>query len=75
MKISKNKLCFLILLGCTMGITIFLLAISLLTEYIFLQYTSCAIVFGLSFYAVKTIHNKTFLFSLEKKQKDLEKIT
>ncbi len=56
MKMDWNKYCFLILLGCTIGITIFLFAISLLTEYVLLQYASSITVFLLATYLVKSIH-------------------
>lgn len=56
MKMDWNKYCFLILLGCTIGITIFLFAISLLTEFVLLQYASSITVFLLATYLVKSIH-------------------
>lgn len=58
MKMDWNKYCFLLLLSCTIGMTIFLFAISLLTEYLFLQYTSIITVFLLATYLVKSIHKK-----------------
>ena len=56
MKMNWNKYCFLTLLSSTIGITIFLFAISLLTEYLFLQYLSITTVFILATYSVKIIH-------------------
>ncbi len=56
MKMNWNKYCFLILLSTTIGITIFLFAISLLTKYLFLQYISIITVFILTTYSVKIIH-------------------
>ncbi len=56
MKMNWNKYCFLTLLSSTIGITIFLFAISLLTEYLFLQYLSSTTVFILTTYLVKSIH-------------------
>ncbi len=56
MKLNLNKVCFLALTSGSIGITIFLFAISLLTEYIFLQYASIILVFIQSMYLVKSVH-------------------
>lgn len=69
MKININKLCFLILLGITIGLTIFLFAISLLTQYIVLQYVSISTVFILSMYAVKMVHRNKLILKIENKNR------
>lgn len=67
MKINLNQLCFLILLGSAIGLTIFLFAISLLTEYVVLQYASITTVFLLSMYAVKVVHRNRLILKKENK--------
>jgi hypothetical protein len=61
MKINWNVYCFLLLLSCTIGLTIFLFAISLLTDYLFLQYITITTVYLLVIYSVKIVHKKELI--------------
>jgi O-antigen ligase len=65
MKFNWNKFCFLILLSISIGITIFLAAISLFTKYIWLQYVSLILVFIQSMYLVKSIHRLQPLYQIK----------
>lgn len=56
MKLNINKFCYLMLLAVSIGLCIFLFAISLLTEYTLLQYASIILVFVQSMFVVKSIH-------------------
>lgn len=56
MRLNINKCCFLTLCSISVGLCIFLFAISLLTEYSILQYGSIILVFAQSMLIVKSIH-------------------
>lgn len=56
MKLNINKCFYLMLLAVSIGLCIFLFAISLLTKYTWLQYTSIILVYIQSMFAVKSIH-------------------
>lgn len=56
MKINKNKICFLILLGISIALTCILAGLLLFTNYTLLQYVSLILAFAQGIYAVKVIH-------------------
>lgn len=56
MKLNINKCCFLTLCSVSIGLCIFLFAISLLTNYSLLQYAAIILAYVQSMIIVKSIH-------------------
>lgn len=52
MKLNLNKVCFMILCSIAIGLTIVLGCLSLLTDYVILQYASFSLAFALGIYLV-----------------------
>jgi hypothetical protein len=60
MKLNLNKICFLILCGICIGLTIVLASLLFITDYVLLQYITVTFIYLETIFVIKMVHKYPF---------------